>query len=241
MPGEWGDRPMNSPAGAIILAGGLGTRLRSLVSDVPKPMASVGGRPFLAYLLEHLERQEIQRVILAIGYKHEAVRDYFGARYRSIRLTYFIEPVPLGTGGALRRALDGFEKGPILALNGDTFLALDCGSMLTAHRAAGAVLTIALRQVPDARRYGGAVVKQGLITAFSEKSTAAPGWVNAGVYLLERDIFAPFNLPEVFSFERDFLQTYCSQLRPLAYPTDASFIDIGTPADYLRVKHGLSF
>jgi D-glycero-alpha-D-manno-heptose 1-phosphate guanylyltransferase len=231
---------MNSPACAIILAGGLGTRLRSLVSDIPKPMATIGGRPFLAHLFDHLERQGIQWVILAIGYKYEAFRDYFGARYRSIRLTYSIEPAPLGTGGALRRALDGVEKGPILALNGDTFLALDYGSMLTAHLAAGAGLTIALRQVSDASRYGEAVVEQGRITAFSEKSTAAPGWINAGVYLLERDIFAPFNLREVFSFERDFLQTYCSQLRPLAYPTDARFIDIGTPEDYLRVKHGLS-
>jgi D-glycero-alpha-D-manno-heptose 1-phosphate guanylyltransferase len=83
-------------------------------------------------------------------------------------------------------------------------------------------------------------VEQGRITAFSEKSAAAPGWINAGVYILERNIFAPFNLPEVFSFERDFLQTYCSQLRPLAYPTDAGFIDIGTPENYQRVKHGLS-
>jgi D-glycero-alpha-D-manno-heptose 1-phosphate guanylyltransferase len=241
MPGEWSEGPMNSPACAIILAGGLGTRLRSLVSDVPKPMASVGGRPFLAYLLDHLEGNEIQCVILAIGYKHKAFREYFGAGYRSIRLTYFIEPTPLGTGGALRRALDGVEEGPILALNGDTFLAVDYGSMLTAHLAAGARLTVALRQVPDASRYGGAVVEQGRIIAFSEKSIAGLGWINAGVYILERNIFASFNLPEVFSFERDFLQSYCRQLRPLAYPTDASFIDIGTPEDYLRVKHGLSF
>jgi len=225
---------------AIILAGGFGTRLRSLVSDLPKPMASVGGRPFLAHLLDHLERQGIQRIILALGYKHEAFIDYFGARYRSMLLGYLIEEAPLGTGGALRRALEVVEKGPILALNGDTFLALDYGSMLTAHLAAGAVLTIALRQAPDAGRYGLAVVEQGRVTAFFEKSNATPGWVNAGVYILERDIFAPFNLPEVFSFERDFLQTYCTQLRPLAYPTNASFIDIGTPEDYLRVKQGLS-
>jgi len=203
-------------------------------------MAPVGGRPFLSHLLDHLERQGIQGVILALGYKHEAIIEYFGARYRSVRLTYLIEPAPLGTGGALRRALAVVEKGPILALNGDTFLELDYGSMLTAHCAAGAVLTIALRQVPDARRYGGAVVEQGRITAFLEKGNATPGWVNAGVYILERDIFAPFTLPEVFSFERDFLQTYCPQLRPLAYPTNASFIDIGTPEDYLRVKQGLS-
>jgi len=230
---------MNSPSCAIILAGGLGTRLQSLISDVPKPMASVGGRPFLAHLLDHLERQGVQRVILALGYKHETIIEYFGARYRSIPLTYLIEHPLLGTGGALRRALDVVEKGPILALNGDTFLALDYGLMLSAHLAAGAALTIALRQVPDAGRYGRAVVEQGRVTAFLEKDIATSGWVNAGVYILTQDIFAPFNLPEVFSFERDFLQSYCTQLRPLAYPTNASFIDIGTPEDYLRVKQDL--
>lgn len=178
--------------------------------------------------------------MLALGYKHEAIIEYFGARYRSIYLAYLIEDTPLGTGGALRQALNKVKQGTTLALNGDTFLGLDYGSMLAAHRAAGAVLTVAVRQVPDARRYGRAVVEQGRITAFREKSNATPGWVNTGVYMLERDIFAPFHLPEVFSFERDFLQTYCTQLRPLAYPTEADFIDIGTPEDYRRVKQGLS-
>jgi D-glycero-alpha-D-manno-heptose 1-phosphate guanylyltransferase len=233
---SWAVEP--SPC-AIILAGGLGTRLRSLVADVPKPMASVGGRPFLAHLLDYLERQGIERVILAVGYKHESFLKYFGARYRSIDITYLIEDTPLGTGGALRRALEVVEKGPLLVLNGDTFLALDYGPMLTAHLAGKAEITIALRYVPDAGRYGGVVVEQGRITTFLEKSSAAPGWINAGVYIIERDIFLPFHLLEVFSFERDFLQKQCTQLLPLAYPTDASFIDIGTPEDYLRVKTSL--
>ena len=107
---------------AIILAGGFGTRLQSLVSDVPKPMASVGGRPFLAYLLDYLINQGIARVILALGYKHQAIIDYFGKRYRSLDLTYLIEESPLGTGGALQKALAVTDEGPILALNGDTFL-----------------------------------------------------------------------------------------------------------------------
>jgi D-glycero-alpha-D-manno-heptose 1-phosphate guanylyltransferase len=226
--------------GAIILAGGFGTRLRSLVSDVPKPMATVGGRPFLASLFDYLISQGILRVMLALGYKHQVITDYFGNRYRSLDLTYLIEETPLGTGGALRRALAIAEQGPILALNGDTFLAMEYGPMLAVHLAGKAKITIALRHVPDAGRYGGVVVEQGRITTFLEKGSAEPGWVNAGVYVLERDIFTPFHLPEVFSFERDFLQTYCRRLLPLAYPTTASFIDIGNPEDYLRVKTGLN-
>jgi D-glycero-alpha-D-manno-heptose 1-phosphate guanylyltransferase len=229
------------PGCAIILAGGLGTRLRSLVADVPKPMALVGGRPFLAHLLDFLERQRIQQVILSIGYKHEAFVQYFGSHYRSIGLTYLIEHTPLGTGGALRQALELVEQGPILALNGDTFLDLEYGPMLAAHLTGKARITIALRHVPDSGRYGGVVIEQGRIATFLEKRSAAPGWINAGVYILEQDIFAPFHLPKVFSFERDFLQTYCTRLRPLAYPTEASFIDIGNPEDYLRVKPGLFF
>lgn len=240
MHGEWSEDNMTHPLCAVILAGGLGTRLQSLVPDVPKPMASVGGRPFLSHLLDNLERQGIREVILALGYKHEAIIEYFGARYRSICITYRIEHTPLGTGGALRQALDAVEQGPILALNGDTFLAIEYSSMLTAHCTAGALVTIAIRQVSDARRYGKVVVEQGRITVFMEKSNVSSGWINTGVYIIERDIFAPFNLPEVFSFERDFLQRYCAQLRPTAFPTKASFIDIGIPKDYLRVKHGLS-
>lgn len=224
---------------AIILAGGFGTRLQPVVADVPKPMAPVGGRPFLASLLDFLLSQGITQVILALGYKHQVVTDYFGQRYRSLNLTYLVEDSPLGTGGALRRALEVVASGPVLALNGDTFLALEYRPMLTAHRAARAKITIALRFVPDAGRYGKVVLAQDRITAFLEKSSAAPGWINTGVYLLERNLFEPFAFPEVFSFEQDFLQKYCSRLHPLAFPTRAGFIDIGTPADYERVQAGL--
>jgi D-glycero-alpha-D-manno-heptose 1-phosphate guanylyltransferase len=224
---------------AVILAGGFGTRLQSLVSDVPKPMASVGGRPFRAYLLDYLNNQGIARVILALGYKHQAIIDYFGNRYRSLDLSYLIEESPLGTGGALRWATAVAAPGPIMALNGDTFLAMEYGPMFAAHLAGEVNITIALRFVPNAGRYGGVVVDQGRITSFLEKGSAEPGWINAGVYILDRDIFTPFHLPEVFSFERDFLQKYCSRLLPLAYFTKADFIDIGTPEDYLRVQAGL--
>jgi D-glycero-alpha-D-manno-heptose 1-phosphate guanylyltransferase len=225
---------------AVILAGGLGTRLRSVVSAVPKPLAPIGGRPFLAILLERLERQGIDQVVLAVGYKGGAIEAALGPRHGGVGLHYVHEDEPLGTGGALARALARIERFPVLALNGDTLLDLDLAAMLAAHRGAGARLTMAVRRVEDTGRYGRAIIDQGRVVGFAPGEAGRPGLINAGVYLFADHLFAGAGLPVRFSFERDFLEPQASVLRPLAFEATGYFIDIGVPEDYARAERDLA-
>ena len=224
---------------AIVLAGGRGERLRAIVSGVPKPMAPIADRPFLAYLLEYLSSQGITRVVLALGYLADDVVRAFGARHAGLELSYAIEQAPLGTGGALRNALRLIEHFPVFALNGDTYLELDYRAMLRAHRDAATRLTMAVREVAESGRYGRAVIDSGRISRFEAAGEARPGRINAGVYLLADDLLADPTLPEAFSFEKDFLEPRIGTLRPLAFETNAYFIDIGVPEDYRRAQREL--
>ena len=215
---------------AIVLAGGLGTRLRSIVSDVPKAMAPVAGQPFLTYLLQFLEANEVRRVVLAVGYRNEAIRSYFGDRYGNLSLVYSVEDQPLGTGGALLQALREIRGPFAFALNGDTFLRLDYKRLTAAlEREPGARLVMALRRVSDASRYGAAVVTRGRIEGFATRGTAGGGLINAGSYLVAREIFENFPMPAAFSFENDFIEKRAAEIRPIALECDAPFIDIGIP------------
>ena len=218
---------------AIVLAGGLGTRLRSVVSELPKAMAPIAGQPFLAYLLQFLEAQGIARVVLAVGYRHEAIRGFFGPRYQGLQLLYSVEGEPLGTGGALLQALPHIDGSYSFVLNGDTFLRLNYLAM--ARRLdqqeipRDTPLVVALRQVPDAARYGAAVVVRGRIQGFTARGTEGPGLINAGCYLVARDIFQRYPMPSKFSWEANFLEARASEIRPIAFECDAPFIDIGIP------------
>jgi len=225
---------------AVILAGGLGTRLRAVVSAVPKPLAPIGGRPFLAILIERLERQGIDEAVLAVGYKGDAIEAALGSRLGGVGLHYVHEDEPLGTGGALARALARIERFPVLALNGDTLLELDLAAMLAAHRAAGARLTMAVRRVEDTGRYGRAVIDRGRVVGFAPGEAGRPGTINAGVYLFAENLLADPGLPARFSFERDFLERQAQILRPLAYEARGYFIDIGVPEDYARAERDLA-
>jgi D-glycero-alpha-D-manno-heptose 1-phosphate guanylyltransferase len=215
---------------AIILAGGLGTRLRSVVSDVPKPMASIAGNPFLGYLLQFLEAGGVRRVVLAVGYRNEVIRDFFGSRYGAIEIAYSVEEEPLGTGGALQRSLS-YLNGPFgFVVNGDTFLRLDYRAMASMIESEeDTQLVVALRRMADASRYGGVLVAGGRIQSFSERATTGSALVNAGCYLLTRDIFHRYPMPAKFSWERDFLQARVADIQPIAYECDVPFIDIGIP------------
>jgi D-glycero-alpha-D-manno-heptose 1-phosphate guanylyltransferase len=215
---------------AIVLAGGLGTRLRSAVSDVPKPMAPVAGQPFLMYLLRFLEMNGIHHVLLAVGYRHEAIREVFGSHLGSLKLTYSVEVEPLGTGGALRQALERVQGSFVFVLNGDTFLRLNYQRMASVLQLyPGARLVVALRRIGDASRYGTAVVAHGRIESFAARGTPGGALINAGSYLVARDIFDHYPAPSKFSWEDDFLQPYASQIRPIAFECDEPFIDIGIP------------
>lgn len=221
---------------AIILAGGFGTRLRSRIADLPKPMAPIAGRPFLAYLLDRLQDFSYSRVILSVGYRADAIESRFGNCYGNLELIYSHEEEPLGTGGAILRAIKRCDGASAMVLNGDTFLELDYRCFSDFHQRSGGPLSLTLRQVPDAERYGSVTIEDGRVVAFNEKGSAGTGWINAGIYLLRRNIFDGLSLPEKFSFELDFLMRYCPLIRPQAFCTNDYMIDIGIPEDFDRAQ-----
>ncbi|MCP3965889.1 MAG: NTP transferase domain-containing protein [Lentisphaerae bacterium] len=223
---------------AIILAGGLGTRLRSEVKSLPKVMAPVNNRPFIEYLLDDLKSQGFSRVILAVGYMADTIIDHFGNEYCGMKLVYSIEKELLGTGGGIRQALSLADKtDPCFVLNGDTYLKVDYKEILTTHNAHSCQLSMTLRYVEDVYRYGAIKVDDnGIVTAFCEKGDNGPGYINAGTYLMSTDIFANFDLPEKFSLETDFIATNIAVVKPVAYLAEGKFIDIGIPEDFHRVQ-----
>jgi D-glycero-alpha-D-manno-heptose 1-phosphate guanylyltransferase len=219
---------------AIILAGGFGTRLRSVVSEVPKPLALIGNRPFLALLIEVLARQGVTGITLSVHHDWEKIRDYFTANPASVPISYAVEKAPLGTGGAMAYALKSHAgAAPVLVLNGDSFIRVDYKALYAQHGKKQARLSIVLREVGDTGRYGKVEVKNGIVTAFGEGGAGEPGLINAGVYVMHPQLFAE-KLPEAFSFERDFIPSRLAALKPLSFRADDYFIDIGIPEDYTR-------
>jgi len=221
---------------AIVLAGGLGTRLRSVVADLPKAMAPVNGRPFLAYLLDRLITAGFDTAILAVGHMSDKIREHFGDRYRSLPLRYSVEPEPLGTGGAIKLAMTHADSSTGFVVNGDTYLELDYGAMLADHQRASSCLTIAVHTVSEAGRYGALDIDAGHIRGFLEKGRLGPGSINAGVYLLSPKLLDRYPLPPAFSFETDLLMPHVKEIAPLAFQTRGIFIDIGVPEDYARAQ-----
>jgi NDP-sugar pyrophosphorylase family protein len=221
---------------AIVLAGGLGTRLRGVVPELPKPMAPVQGRPFLAFILDRLVDAGFEAAVLAVGYRSEAILSHFGEYYRGLALRYSVESEPLGTGGAIRLAWPLTLAPNVFVLNGDTYLDLDYRAMLEAHMRADASLSIAVCCVPDAGRYGALELTDGRVGGFLEKGRSGPGWINAGVYILAQRLHTFFPHRAAFSFEQDLLVPKVGALRPLAFATDGLFIDIGIPEDYARAQ-----
>lgn len=221
---------------AIVLAGGLGTRLRGVVPDLPKPMAPVAGRPFLAWVLDDLAEAGFESVVLAVGYRHEAIRDHFGGAYRGIPLAYAVEDRPLGTGGAIRFAAQGLPDQHVFVLNGDTYLEIDHAAMFAAHVRAHEQLTMAVCHVPDAGRYGALDIAGGHVVGFQEKGRAGPGAINAGTYLLSTEVLKRIPPGEPFSFEQQLLMPCVGDVRPAAFETRGLFIDIGVPEDYARAQ-----
>jgi D-glycero-alpha-D-manno-heptose 1-phosphate guanylyltransferase len=224
---------------AIVLAGGLGTRLASVIQGKPKVMAPVGGRPFLDLLLRRLERKGIRRVILSVGYLANAIREHFGDRFDGLELAYAVEEEPLGTGGAARSALGMARSDSVFVLNGDTFVDLDYAAMLSGHVKLGATASIAVAEVADCTRFGRILIEKERVVGFAEKGQSGPGQINAGAYVLNRDVFAPYPMPAAFSLENDFFVPYIKELRPLAFVTLGYFIDIGIPADLERAQREL--
>jgi len=221
---------------AIVLAGGLGTRLRGVVADVPKPMAPVQGRPFLERVLDQLVEGGISTVILAVGYRHEVIRAHFGEAYRGVALLYSVEREPLGTGGAISLACGQASAHDVFVLNGDTFVEIDFRTMLDAHMRRAAQLTMAVYQVADVGRYGALKVSEGFVYGFCEKGKCGPGWINAGTYVFGPALRDRLPRQGAYSFEQDVLVPTVQSIRPLAFPVAGLFVDIGLPADYARAQ-----
>lgn len=225
----------------IILAGGLGTRLRSEVSDLPKTMASVNGKPFLEYLLLYINNMGFQKVILSTGYMSEVIENHFGNNFKSVNIDYSVEKEPLGTGGAISLALDHVETPYFIVMNGDTFFPINLQRFFQTHVEYLADTTIALREVPDASRYGQVEINdQQIITAFQEKSNNKNvGLINGGTYIIRTKYFKKFELPQKYSFEKDWLQKYVSSENIRGQVFNDYFLDIGIPEDYRRAQSEL--
>jgi D-glycero-alpha-D-manno-heptose 1-phosphate guanylyltransferase len=222
---------------AIILAGGFGTRLQSVVKDVPKPMAPVSGKPFLEYMLNYLMAQQFDKIILSVGYRYEVIQEYFKAKYKDLNIVYSIETEPLGTGGAIKQALSFAERPDVAILNGDSFFRIPFAELVRFHTNKKSRLTLALKPMNHVARYGTVSLDaQNKIIRFEEKGTRSDGFINAGVYVVTKDLFQPFSLPDTFSFENDFLQHYHAGYDFYGWPSDAYFIDIGLPEDYDRAQ-----
>ena len=223
---------------AIILAGGLGTRLRSVVNDRPKPMALVEGRPFLEYVLAGLAKSGICDIVLAVGYKGGMVEEYFGdGKGQGLHISYAYEEELLGTAGAIRNAGRLITEDQFFVLNGDTFYQMDYRQLVRKKEELGLAMALVLRRVPDISRYGEAVLEQGYLKKFNEKTgTAHPGTINGGVYLMDRTLLETMPVGKV-SLENDRIPCWMQEGRRLGgIVNDGYFIDIGVPEDYFRFQ-----
>lgn len=216
---------------AIVLAGGKGTRLSSVVKDVPKPMASVNGRPFLEYLLDRLSRYGFERVYLSVGHMADKIQGHFGGSYRSLGLIYVHESTPLGTGGGIRKCLAQIQGDHALVLNGDTYADLDLEAMENLRQISGKKIMGAVR-VANVSRYGALSVRNGILEGFFEKGTVGPGLINVGAYVIGKNDLNKFDVDEPFSFETDYLQQEVLSKSIAICERCEHFIDIGIPEDY---------
>jgi D-glycero-alpha-D-manno-heptose 1-phosphate guanylyltransferase len=242
---------------AVILCGGLGTRLRGVLPGVPKALAPIAGRPFLDYVLEFLASAGVTDVVLCIGVLGEAISEYCRSRkVDTLTLTISREREPLGTGGALKHAEQFIHADPFLMMNGDTFLELPLMAMIEQHRKCEATITMATTTVSDARRYGTVVMDgRGWVTAFEENQagqdlpgsisadTSEPAFrqkINAGCYAIQRGVLKHIPVaPPAVSFETDVLPGFV--MKGLhGYSTDGFFIDIGVPEDFARAQAAMS-
>jgi D-glycero-alpha-D-manno-heptose 1-phosphate guanylyltransferase len=222
---------------AIVLAGGRGTRLRGHVDGLPKALAPVAGRPFLAHLLDQLEAAGIRRVLLATGHLAGQVREAIGTRWHSMAIGHSVEDSALGTGGAVALAAQQLQGEEVHVLNGDTFLRFDLAGLEQAVHERESLLGVALAHVDDVGRYGAVLVRDGKACGFQEKGGQGPGLVNAGAYFLTAPAIAAL-LPRgrAFSFEEEVLLPAARAGQLAAYADTRDFIDIGVPADLQRAQ-----
>lgn len=222
---------------AVILAGGLGTRLKSVVVDRPKALAKIGDRPFLTYLLEKLAATGIKNVVLSIGYLGEQIKTTFGDSYKNLNLFYSQETSPLGTGGALRLALPLVQSDSILVMNGDSFCDASLSEFFSDYCHRNAEVSLLLTQVSDTSRYGRVKLDtNGKLNSFAEKANSnGSGWINAGIYLIKRQKVAEIPENSFVSLEKEMFPAWIES-GIYGYQASGRFIDIGTPESYAQAE-----
>lgn len=217
----------------------MGTRLQSVVSDKPKCLAEIDGKPFLYYICKKLKQSHFCKIIFSVGYQKDMVIDYVMSHRDEFPFAFDFaeEEEPLGTGGAILNALPYSDTEDVFVVNGDTFFDVDLDKMVNAQQTNMADCTIALKPMQHADRYG--IVKmnnQGMITSFEEKKEGASGLINGGVYCLFRNSFLNIPFERKFSFEKDYLEKFINERDMFGFVQDKYFIDIGIPEDYARAQ-----
>jgi D-glycero-alpha-D-manno-heptose 1-phosphate guanylyltransferase len=226
---------------AIVLAGGLGTRLRSAVPDLPKCMAPVGGRPFISWLTDYFRQAGIRRFIFALGYKHDAFEEFFQNQFPDGGYAVSLEQEPLGTGGAIRQACTLGTEETVLILNGDTFYRIGLEALSAFHQEKDADCSLCLKPMKDFDRFGVVELdKDQRVRLFREKQHYQQGLINGGVYAVRRERFLREDLPQKFSFEKDYLEKVLDTRPIYGIRQDHYFIDIGIPEDYARIQNEIN-
>ena len=231
---------------AIILAGGLGTRLKETVPDIPKCIAPVSGRPFLFYVINYLRSQGIEKFIFSVGYKHEIITGYLNDYFSTLNYSIVTEKEPLGTGGAIKLALKKVTNQQVLVTNGDTLYKVNLMELMALHSSCESVCTLALKPLKDFNRYGVVETNSDFsVSGFSEKKNYSSGNINGGIYLINKNIFDGHSLPDKFSFENDYLEKTLNlpkgnKINIYGLVQDEYFIDIGIPEDYQKAQIDLT-
>jgi len=221
---------------AILLAGGLGTRLRDVVDDRPKPMALIDGRPFMEYVVHELAKCDIREIVFAVGYKGAMIEEYFGDGSKfGISVHYAYEEELLGTAGAIKNAARFITDDTFFVLNADTFYQIDYSRLIQIKADKHLDMALVLREVPDVSRYGMAVLEDGRLINFNEKTTIAkPGTINGGIYLLSRELLDMIPMGKV-SLENQMIPQWLTEDRALGgIVNDGYFVDIGIPEAYYQ-------
>jgi D-glycero-alpha-D-manno-heptose 1-phosphate guanylyltransferase len=218
----------------IVLAGGMGTRLRQIVNNVPKPMAPVNGEPFLKYILDWISQYNVSSIILSVGYKGDIIENYVGSLYNNIPISYAVETTPLGTGGGIALAMAIASTKHVVVINGDTYFPVNLNAFYEQHMLYKGKITLALKRMENFDRYGTVDLNEHTVNSFNEKQYCNKGLINGGIYTVDKQIFSENKLPEVFSFESEVLEKLSGTDQIKGVVFDEAFIDIGIPEDYKK-------
>jgi len=224
---------------ALILAGGFGTRLKTIVADKPKALSPVAGKPFLSYVIDFLLEEGVNDFVFSLGYLSEQVISFLNEQYSNLNYTYFVESEPLGTGGAIKACFNLITSSNVLIVNADTYFDVPVKTMFSLHNSTKSACTIAVKKMQNFERYGSVIIDEdSSIISFKEKKFVEKGLINGGFIILNIKEFQDKTekLLTAFSFEKDFLENHLSQITVKAFESKGLFIDIGIPEDFERAQ-----